>query len=81
MTKEGETRTVAYRRMFGTDECLELDALSPDVIVALIHTELEGLIDRELWDAAMKRERGNRKLLVRAATNWAEVQKLLRARR
>ena len=80
LTKEGDTRTVAYRRMFGTDECWELDALSPDVIVALIHTELEGLIDRELWDAAMKRERGNRKLLVRAATNWAEVQKLLRRR-
>ena len=77
--KEKDTRTSGYRRQFGTDECWELDALSPNVIVNLIHTELDDIIEREEWDEALEREQGNRELLERAATDWAKVQKLLRA--
>jgi hypothetical protein len=43
--KEGDTRTSGYRDRFGTDECWELDALEPTVIVALVRDELDSLID------------------------------------
>jgi hypothetical protein len=38
--KEGDTRTAGYRDRFGTDECWELDALSPTVISDLIRHEI-----------------------------------------
>ena len=34
--KESDARTPAYRAQFGTDDCWELDALSPTVIADLI---------------------------------------------
>jgi hypothetical protein len=49
---EGDTRTSGYRERFGTDECWELDALSPTVIAGLIRSEIEALIDPKRWRTA-----------------------------
>jgi Protein of unknown function (DUF2786) len=54
--KEADTRTSGYRERFGTDECWELDALSPAVIANLIRTEIEALIDPKRWRAAIASE-------------------------
>jgi hypothetical protein len=75
--KEGDTRTSGYRDRFGTDECWELDALSPTVIADLIRREVEALIDDDLWDTALAKEEKGRKLLAAASANWAKVEKLL----
>jgi hypothetical protein len=40
---------------FGIDQCWELDALSPTVIVDLIRTAIEALIDWDRWNAALQR--------------------------
>ena len=74
--KEGDTRTTGYREQFDTDECWELDALSPTVISALIRDEIEGLIDWKAWDSALAQESNNRKLLSKVAVGWAKVEKL-----
>jgi hypothetical protein len=76
--KETDTRTSGYRERFGTDECWELDALSPTVIVDLIRSEIEeGLIDRKRWHRTITSENRGRQLLAGAAENWTKVKKLL----
>jgi len=79
--KEGDTRTTGYRERFGTDECWELDALSPAAIADLIRSEIQGLIDRRAWDAALVKERQGAELLADVAKNWTRVRKLLGRRR
>jgi len=75
--KDGDTRTSGYRERFGTDECWELDALSPTLIADLIRTEIEQLIDRPKWRSAQASEERRRGLLDTAAANWAKVEKML----
>jgi hypothetical protein len=79
--KETDTRTTGYRERFGTDECWELDALSPTVIAALIHNEVEGLINQKAWKAALASENRGRRLLAGAAANWTKVEKILERQR
>ena len=78
--KEGDTRTTGYRERFGTDECWELDALSPAVIADLIRSEIEGLIDQRAWRAALASEQQGSELLAGVAKNWTKVKKLLEHR-
>jgi hypothetical protein len=75
--KDGDMRTSGYRERFGTDECWELDALSPTLIADLIRTEIEQLIDWPKWRSAQAREERRRGLLDTAAANWSKVEKLL----
>jgi hypothetical protein len=75
--KEDDKRTKAYKDRFGTDECWELDALSPTVIADLIRIELEGMIDPARWRGSLAKEERGRKLLSLAADNWTKVEKLL----
>jgi hypothetical protein len=77
--KESDARFAAYVEQFDTQQCWELDALSPTVIADLIRTEVTGLIDQGAWDEAVADEERNRDLLDYAAENWAKVEKFLRA--
>ena len=54
--KESDTTTPAYIARFGTSDCWELDALSPNVIAELITREMVSLIDQRNWAKAKKRE-------------------------
>ena len=78
--KDGDTRTSGYRERFGTDQCWELDALSPTVIADLIRTEVEALIEPRTWRKAQASEQRGRKLLDAVAGNWSRVEKLLARR-
>jgi hypothetical protein len=73
--KEDDPRIKSYRAQFGTDECWELDALSPTDIADLIRTEIEGLIDWPRWNAAVAKEQHGHKLLTAAAENWTKGSK------
>jgi len=75
--KEDDTRTTGYREQFGTDECWELDALSPAVISGLIRAEIELLIVSAKWRKALKQESSNRDLLRKVAEKWTKVEKLV----
>jgi hypothetical protein len=76
--KDTDTRTSGYRERFGTDECWELDALSPTVLADLVRPELEAMMNPDLWRKALARERRGRQTLNRAATNWTLVEKTLK---
>jgi hypothetical protein len=75
--KEQDTRSGGYRQRFGTDQCWELDALSPTVIANLIRSEIEALIDQMRWRIAGAKEETGRRLLAGVAANWTMVEKLL----
>jgi hypothetical protein len=68
--KETDSRYKAYVREVGTTECWELDALAPDVIVGLIRTALDKLIDRKKWDQAKRQLQRNRRKLTKVADDW-----------
>ena len=77
--KESDSRFEDYVQQFGTTDCWELDALAPNVIAGLVRAELERLIDRDAWAAAIEGEEDNRTVLTAAADNWALVKSALRA--
>jgi hypothetical protein len=78
--KEGDTRTSGYREQFGTDECWELDALSPTVIADLIRAEIEAMIDTRKRNAALAKEKRGRRQIEAVAANWTKVEKLIKAK-
>jgi hypothetical protein len=78
--KESDPRYAGYVSRFGTEECWELDALSPTVIADLIRSELDGLIEPKAWRRAMAREQSERRTLSSVAGNWTLVEKLLAKR-
>jgi hypothetical protein len=79
--KETDTRTSGYQQQFGTDECWELDALSPTVIADLIRDELMRVLNLVKWNAAQRKEDRNRNLLKKVAQNWSKVEKALRGKK
>jgi hypothetical protein len=78
--KEKDKRTQAYKDRFGTDECWELDALSPTVIADLIRAEIEAMIDTRNWNAALAKEKRGRRQIEAVAANWTKVEKLVKAK-
>lgn len=55
LVKDTDTRSAAYEEDYG-DECWELDALDPDVIVRLVRDELGKIIDEEAWRKAEEQQ-------------------------
>jgi len=55
-SKEKDSRTPAYIERFGTDECWELDALSPSVLAGVVRAAITSLIDPVAWAKAKAKE-------------------------
>lgn len=68
--KETDSRTKWYVDKFETEDCWELDALSPKVVDALIRSHVDPLIDKAAWDATMAREAEHRATLMEIISNW-----------
>lgn len=73
-TKETDSRTKWYIDKFDTDECWELDALSPRVVDQVIRGHVEPLIDREAWDKTLATEEDHRSTLSEIISNWARTK-------
>lgn len=71
-----DSRSSGYVEEFGY-ESWELDALDPVTMADLIQTEVEGMIDFDLWEAASEREAKARRVLSRIASRWDEVEEQL----
>ena len=69
VAKESDNRYVTYVAEFG-ESCWELDALSPDVLIALIRSKIEEYRDEALWVAALEREREDKNRLYEFARTW-----------
>lgn len=67
--KTTDGRYTKYAEEYGT-ESWELDALDPDVIAALIETEMLAIVDQAEWAAAGERRAEGRRLLTAVSDDW-----------
>ena len=68
-----DSRATAYIKEFGA-ESWELDALDPDVLTDLIRTNIEGHLDRQLFDTQVNRQEAEREILLKTSRNWEHVE-------
>jgi hypothetical protein len=71
--KEKDPNFNKYVAEFGTEECWELDALSPDVIDGLVRAEIKKLIKPRPWKLALAKEAANRRLIAAVADDWENI--------
>ena len=72
-TKVTDSRAGSYLAKHGS-QSWELDALRPQVIVDLIQSELEPLIDMDLWNSLNEPEQEVIDRLVKLADNWPHIK-------
>lgn len=65
-----DSRHAAFAARYG-DACVELDALPPDALTALVHEQIVTIIDREAWQRAQAIEAMERETFASiAAIGW-----------
>jgi hypothetical protein len=74
--KDTDARFADYQARYG-DESWELDALEPQVIDVLIETEVNGLVNREAWDASLAREEDRKAVLQAISNRYDDVADML----
>lgn len=74
--KMTDSRFESYVAEYG-DESWELDALSPQILHDLIDSNIEAIVDRDLWGERKAEMESERKRLNEAATRWDEVEDFL----
>ena len=75
--KRTSSRVQSYYDATGTDQAWELAALKPAVIQDLIKEEVKGIVDYDLWDEAVEKERANRELMIKVSDRWDEIMEFL----
>lgn len=71
--KQTDSRYAEYVSVTGQTDSWELDALPPNVLVALIVSEVEALRDPDVWDQASEEEKEHKRLLKEVSDRWADV--------
>lgn len=71
--KPDSSRFEGYVSLYG-EECWELDALEPKVIVELITNAVEPRIDRDVWDDCAKEQHGKRYHLEKVWEHWDSIK-------
>lgn len=79
--KKTDSKWKAYCRKFDTESSWELDALSPDVIDALIEEHVAPVVNMPDWEWAMQHEAASRDLLKEAGEAWKHQLRHLALRR
>lgn len=74
--KTSDARYRSYADRYG-DESWELDALEPNVIVALIRDAVESEIDHDAWQDALDRQDTGRSQLNQVSRHWEDVVEYL----
>jgi hypothetical protein len=74
--KVTDSRYEGYERLYG-NESWELDALEPQVLAALIQSEIDEERDAGLWEARLAQEVKAKDGLNAVAARWSEVQEYL----
>jgi hypothetical protein len=76
-TKVTDSRAAGYIEKFG-HECWELDALQPQLLVALIQEHIKDVMDEEQFDEDKAVQESERRALKKAAKHWPAVEKFLK---
>lgn len=71
--KVTDSRTDGYIERFGTDECWELDAIEPAELDRLVDEAITGYLDMAGWDARVRREEQEKRVLAAVSDNWDTV--------
>lgn len=71
--KESDSRSGDYIERFGT-ESWELDALEPTVIDQLIRTNIQELINTDMWEDRQRAEEQNKASLQAVSDRWDDVR-------
>jgi hypothetical protein len=74
-TKTKDTRYKWFKKNYG-DQCWELDAMDPRDLRTLVETEINALIDRELWGHQEAHEAREKKSIESLLRWWANVETL-----
>lgn len=74
--KVTDSRAPKYIERFGR-ESWELDALEPTVLIDLIRTEVERVMDKRKWQARYDEQESQRELLTKASEKWEDVADFL----
>lgn len=74
--KVTDSRSTGYIKKFG-NKSWELDALEPSVIAALVEKEIETLIDKRKWNAAIKEEQQKHEYLRRFYDEFHEIDNFM----
>ena len=72
--KVTDSRATGYLDQFGTDECWELDALEPGVLVGLVEQSILGKLDMRLWNERERQEQRDLVELQAIAQNWESIR-------
>jgi hypothetical protein len=72
LNSDGSIRPGSYIDLYGY-ESWELDALNPLTIDNLISSEIDELVNPEIWDPNREREDFNRKILTHVYNDWDKV--------
>ena len=74
--KETDSRFAAYIERFGS-ESWELDALEPQVLAELARARVMEIVDKTKWEAAVKKEADELRILGEASDRWDDVTDFL----
>jgi hypothetical protein len=74
--KETDTRYGAYKKKYG-EKCWEVDALEPDVLMALYQAEVDRMKDAALYDKMTELEASEQQTLSRIADRFDDVARFL----
>ena len=75
-TKITDSRANKYISQYG-DTSWELDAIEPSILDELIDEEISGLIDPDIWDESLKRQKDKRQTLIKLRKNWRGIEKFI----
>lgn len=75
--KMTDSRINSYVSKYGS-KSWELDAVSPERLVAIIQKQIESELDRGAFDARIAEERRGREVYKNLSENWPEAEQLLR---
>lgn len=74
--KLSDSRAADYVKKFGY-ESWELDALNPAVLSNLVATNIESIIERDMWETAQAEEEAHRLVLQKISRNFSQVTRYL----
>lgn len=72
-----DSRAESYIATYGK-KSWELDALKPQVIDQLVTTNIESLLDIELWQQSKAEQREKRQIITAVHDNWGKVRPMLK---
>jgi hypothetical protein len=70
-----DSRSDGYVAKYGASSW-ELDAVSPEQLVRIVREQIEGVVDRYVFDEKVAEEKQGREIYEKLSVNWDEIREL-----